>query len=1014
MKKLVAILVFTVSLYATAQVPGTRPIIKSAIYLPQATAPANPMVGEKYLSTDGQYYRFTGAEWVVDVIGGADQTITLANNVLTLSNGGSVDLTPYLDNTDSQTITDFSLSGTILTLTISDGNTVTVDLSGIVGNGSLQDLSLNENQLNITGGDGVNLSPITSINRAEQKWVIFGDSFSSLSTDDYPYYVVQNLGMDLDNVETHAISGGALTSTLGALDALPTGYFDDKDLVTLHIGTNDYYGNRIVGDMSMAADNSTAVFIQNLKYFVETVQAAKPSVEIVLITPAKTWQAGNTYLDRNNKGYFIKDYAQAMKDVASAYGLSVIDVYSKYPINSQNYTLYSTDLIHPNEVGKLVLADVVSSALKSKGHQYETSNQELDYSNISYGGVNLFNKETVTDDLYMSATGYTVASEVYCLSDFIPVIEGETYTTNHDIRFSTFFNGKRDGVISGGRSGNSSDPFVIPEGVKWIRITLLKTYKEYFQLEKGSFSTGFKKYNPPIHLFYDNTDSNLKENTVKKAIDELANFDHATLFQIGKNKFNKDTAERGRYMSDNGFEAANTAYDLSDFIKVKEGVEYQPSHNIRYSTFFEEDKTTIISGGRSSLSDDSFIIPANVSYIRISIPTEDYDNFQLEEGNIKTNYEVYDEGLKIPFRSKSGLSSTNVQDAIDEIAASSTATTGSQYYPTTVTSKKTLTDADFSAAANYKSQLFNVTSDTLELGDGVTATNYNKALMVIPSSVSDNAYIKPVDGDTFRILNTNTAFTADGIVLTGNEVATIFKVDANTWIVSASAYTEHNEVADAVGAFDWQYDFNAESTSLGTLTSWSNDGSGVVTSATQGTAGSQPTVIDESGRKAVQFDGVDDKLSMGTPSDLDFNIGTDTGTIIVVIGDDTGTTGSIVGDRATDRNINIGRLSATNMLTQIGDGGQINANYTGTDSGAFIWEVSFDDSTVSTYLNGVLQDDAVSQVTGEISLQEWFIGARASDTFFNGSIRRILIKRNAQLTSGERAAHITQLTNENL
>lgn len=144
--------------------------------------------------------------------------------------------------------------------------------------------------------------------------------------------------------------------------------------------------------------------------------------------------------------------------------------------------------------------------------------------------------------------------------------------------------------------------------------------------------------------------------------------------------------------------------------------------------------------------------------------------------------------------SLSGLAATNVQDALDEIAASSTATTGSQYYPTTVTSKKTLTDADFSAAANYKSQLFNITSDTLELGDGVTSANYNKALMVIPSSSSDNAYIKPVDGDTFRVLGTNTAFTADGIVLTGNEVATIFKTDANTWIVSASSYTEFNEV----------------------------------------------------------------------------------------------------------------------------------------------------------------------------------------------------------------------------
>ena len=57
------------------------------------------------------------------------QNLTLSGNILTLENGGTVDLIPYLDNTDNQQITDFSITGAILTITLEDGGTQNVDLS---------------------------------------------------------------------------------------------------------------------------------------------------------------------------------------------------------------------------------------------------------------------------------------------------------------------------------------------------------------------------------------------------------------------------------------------------------------------------------------------------------------------------------------------------------------------------------------------------------------------------------------------------------------------------------------------------------------------------------------------------------------------------------------------------------------------------------------------------------------------------------------------------------------------
>lgn len=59
------------------------------------------------------------------------QQISLSNNILTLTNGGTVDLTQFLDDTDNQQITTFSLNAVsnILTLTLEDGGTQNVDLS---------------------------------------------------------------------------------------------------------------------------------------------------------------------------------------------------------------------------------------------------------------------------------------------------------------------------------------------------------------------------------------------------------------------------------------------------------------------------------------------------------------------------------------------------------------------------------------------------------------------------------------------------------------------------------------------------------------------------------------------------------------------------------------------------------------------------------------------------------------------------------------------------------------------
>ncbi|MET6992101.1 hypothetical protein, partial [Sediminicola arcticus] len=94
-------------------------------------------------------------------LGTDDQNLNLVGDILSIEDGNNVDLASYLDNTDDQIVTDFSMDASnILTITLEDGNTQTVDLSSLNNNGTdNQALSLAGNILTLEDGGTVDLSP---------------------------------------------------------------------------------------------------------------------------------------------------------------------------------------------------------------------------------------------------------------------------------------------------------------------------------------------------------------------------------------------------------------------------------------------------------------------------------------------------------------------------------------------------------------------------------------------------------------------------------------------------------------------------------------------------------------------------------------------------------------------------------------------------------------------------------------------------------------------------------------
>ncbi|MBT8284706.1 MAG: hypothetical protein HKO75_04920, partial [Flavobacteriaceae bacterium] len=179
MDKKILLLLFLVSGFAFSQTTvnlqdqcNCEVLSGTAVTSPGTTTPSGADTGDIYVNTNtGVIYFWDGDSWeltssddqnlqnfsfnpgtnilsldiedgntvtvdlsALSATGTDDQALSLAGNILTLEDGGTVDLTPFLDNTDDQNITNFSIDASnILTLTIENGNTQTIDLSGLVG-----------------------------------------------------------------------------------------------------------------------------------------------------------------------------------------------------------------------------------------------------------------------------------------------------------------------------------------------------------------------------------------------------------------------------------------------------------------------------------------------------------------------------------------------------------------------------------------------------------------------------------------------------------------------------------------------------------------------------------------------------------------------------------------------------------------------------------------------------------------------------------------------------------------
>ncbi len=89
-KQLFILLAVLATTFASGQViPDFVPTVTGQAWVERATPPPFAIIGQKYLDTDGLYYRYDGSSWIFDIL---PQTLTIVGDQLSISRGNSVTL----------------------------------------------------------------------------------------------------------------------------------------------------------------------------------------------------------------------------------------------------------------------------------------------------------------------------------------------------------------------------------------------------------------------------------------------------------------------------------------------------------------------------------------------------------------------------------------------------------------------------------------------------------------------------------------------------------------------------------------------------------------------------------------------------------------------------------------------------------------------------------------------------------------------------------------------------------
>ena len=145
--------------------------------------------------------------------------------------------------------------------------------------------------------------------------------------------------------------------------------FNNVDIVSLLIGTNDYMGNGAgVVSLGNTTDQTRETFTGAINYFVTEMNEAFPHLDLVLITP--TWRMNHedfggqsAAIQPNARGNYLIEFVDTILERGDYYDIPTLDLYRTSGLNEDNHEDFFVDHVHPNEQGYELIGNTISHFL---------------------------------------------------------------------------------------------------------------------------------------------------------------------------------------------------------------------------------------------------------------------------------------------------------------------------------------------------------------------------------------------------------------------------------------------------------------------------------------------------------------------------------------------------------------------------------------------------------------------------------------------------------------------------
>ena len=569
--------------------------------------------------------------------------------------GGEVDTTSFA--------TDLSLTGSNLQLKNSSGT--------LIGTAVALPSSSNSG----TGYDIYNLRG--------KKIIAYGDSITS--NGQYLRYAEKKIGVTIKNA---GISSTTMTpsSNPGSNGDLLTSFngtcpdLSKYDIVTIAHGTNDLSSSVPIGEIGLITDKilDTNTFYGAYRKVIETIIKNYPHIRIVLCTPIHkytTHEANEAVA--NSVGHRLKDYVDAIHNLANMYSLIVCDMYKDCGINYLNYTTYMPDGVHPNDYGGELMGKCYVNSLLKLGFDSQT------VVNIPVTGVTISDKNVTVkanNSVLITATVEpSNATNKYCVwssdnpsiatvdngrirgmsegrctitvttndggfTDTCSVTVEAGETTNQDLTSSVGFETgyiTTNGTFNSSASGSRTTGYLDIEGATTIGVEISNTTTDinaihFYDSNQNWISTQSPNDKSNKNFIYASVPSNAKYVRATGNADGMnsVEFYKMTSEGLSNNLIVTDTMLDNNAVSpDNGTIGSNSGTAASDYISINEN-KYYYIESIASGALYDSNKSYTSGLQYTKVNNKKMFIKSGNSdkYVRINVLSGNKTKCKFVEG----------------------------------------------------------------------------------------------------------------------------------------------------------------------------------------------------------------------------------------------------------------------------------------------------------------------------------------------------------------------------------------------